>query len=304
MLLPLKIRSWCKEMCKRLLVDTGACRSLVPRLLSRTWSSLSMPADVCLVAANGSAIPTHGYKNFLLSFGSARCHQKFVVANVALPIFFCVDFLSHLYLLVYVSYQWLVNTDSYSLASLQPGLQTLFSTASTFAFAHLLTSYPEVFFTELNQMPTAPTKHSRLCLLYLRIILEKDGSLCPCGDYRRLLIQTEQDHNFLPNITDVTSYFNKAKVFSMLNLLKGYYQVAMNPEDIPKTAITTSFRHRIIPEGVHTILREGSSPSELSHTLDRQSTTRILGHDQRPTPFPTAIATTVAPLYVSLKGEP
>ncbi|XP_068240967.1 uncharacterized protein [Palaemon carinicauda] len=59
--------------------------------------------------------------------------------------------------------------------------------------------------------------------------------LHPCGDYRRLNMQTELDHYPLPDIVDVTYYLHKAKIFSMLDLLKGCYQVPMNPEDIPKT---------------------------------------------------------------------
>lgn len=75
----------------------------------------------------------------------------------------------------------------------------------------------------------------------LHIVVKKDGSLRPCGDYRRLNMQTEPDHYPLPNIADVTSYLHGAKIFSKLDLLKGYYQVPMHPEDIPKTAVTTPF---------------------------------------------------------------
>ncbi|XP_068246815.1 uncharacterized protein [Palaemon carinicauda] len=53
----------------------------------------------------------------------------------------------------------------------------------------------------------------------IHMFLKKDGSLCPCGDYRNLNMQTEPDHYPLPNITDVTSYLHKATVFSMLDLL-------------------------------------------------------------------------------------
>lgn len=75
----------------------------------------------------------------------------------------------------------------------------------------------------------------------LHIVIKKDGSLRPCGDYRRLNMQTEPDHYPLPNIADVTTYLHGARIFSKLDLLKGYFQVPMYPEDIPKTAITTPF---------------------------------------------------------------
>ena len=52
---------------------------------------------------------------------------------------------------------------------------------------------------------------------------------------------TEPDRYPLPNIADVTTYLQGAKIFSKLDLLKGYYQVPMHPDDIPKTAITTPF---------------------------------------------------------------
>ena len=75
----------------------------------------------------------------------------------------------------------------------------------------------------------------------LHIVTKKDGTLRPCGDYRRLNIKTEPDHYPLPNITDLTSFLNGAAIFSRLDLLKGYYQVPMHPDDIPKTAVTTPF---------------------------------------------------------------
>ena len=75
----------------------------------------------------------------------------------------------------------------------------------------------------------------------LHIVEKKDGSIRPCGDYRRLNIVTEADHYPLPNISDTTSYLNGARVFTKLDMTKGYFQLPMNPEDIPKTAITTPF---------------------------------------------------------------
>ena len=75
----------------------------------------------------------------------------------------------------------------------------------------------------------------------LHIVRKKDGSIRPCGDYRRLNTKTEPDHYPLPNIADVTSFLHGATIFSKLDLMKGYYQIPMHPEDIPKTAITTPF---------------------------------------------------------------
>jgi len=68
-----------------------------------------------------------------------------------------------------------------------------------------------------------------------------DGTWRPCGDYRRLNMITEADHYPMPNIMDLTNNIGTARVFSKLDLLKGYFQVPVHPEDIPKTAITTPF---------------------------------------------------------------
>ena len=76
----------------------------------------------------------------------------------------------------------------------------------------------------------------------LHMATMKDGSFWPCGDYQRLNNITEPDRCPLPNIQDITLFLSGARIFSMLDLTKGYYQVPLNPADIPKTAITTPFR--------------------------------------------------------------
>jgi len=75
----------------------------------------------------------------------------------------------------------------------------------------------------------------------LHLVKKADGTWRPCGDYRRLNLVTEPDHYPLPNMADLTSTLHGAKVFSKLDLLKGYFQVPVYPEDIPKTAVITPF---------------------------------------------------------------
>lgn len=75
----------------------------------------------------------------------------------------------------------------------------------------------------------------------LHLVKKADGTWRPCGDYRRLNLATEPDHYPLPNMADVTCNLHGAKVFSKLDLLKGYFQVPVAPEDIPKTAVITPF---------------------------------------------------------------
>ena len=84
----------------------------------------------------------------------------------------------------------------------------------------------------------------------LHIVVKKDGTIRPCGDYRRLNNITEADHYPQPNIADVTSFLHGATVFSKLDLMKGYFQVPMHPEDMPKTAIKC-WGHLPTPHGRH-----------------------------------------------------
>lgn len=75
----------------------------------------------------------------------------------------------------------------------------------------------------------------------LHMVQKKDGTWRPCGDYRRLNTRTVPDRYPLPNIADFSAQIYGSKVFSKLDLLKGYYQVPMSPEDSKKTAVITPF---------------------------------------------------------------
>ena len=74
------------------------------------------------------------------------------------------------------------------------------------------------------------------------MVKKTDGSWRPCGDFRRLNLQTEPDRYSVPNIADLTAKLHGARVFSKLDLRKGYHQVPVRPADVPKTAICTPFR--------------------------------------------------------------
>ncbi len=68
-----------------------------------------------------------------------------------------------------------------------------------------------------------------------------DGSWQTCGDYRRLNLVTVPDSYPLPNMLDFLERIAGCKIFSKVDLRKGYHQILMHPADIPKTAIATLF---------------------------------------------------------------
>jgi len=75
----------------------------------------------------------------------------------------------------------------------------------------------------------------------LHMVKKADGSWRPCGDFRRLNVQTLPDRYTCPNIGDLTARLAGCRVFSKLDLRKGYHQVPVRPADVKKTAIITPF---------------------------------------------------------------
>jgi hypothetical protein len=75
----------------------------------------------------------------------------------------------------------------------------------------------------------------------LHMVMKKDGSWRPCGDFCRLNLVAEPDTYPLPNMLDFSARVAGCKVFSKIDLRKGYYQIPMHPADIRKTVICTPF---------------------------------------------------------------
>ena len=75
----------------------------------------------------------------------------------------------------------------------------------------------------------------------LHVVPKADGSWRPCGDYRRLNVVTRDDRYPLPHIHDFNGKLAGMKVFSMVDLVRGFHQIPMADQDVPKTAIITPF---------------------------------------------------------------
>ncbi|UYV64301.1 hypothetical protein LAZ67_3000207 [Cordylochernes scorpioides] len=75
----------------------------------------------------------------------------------------------------------------------------------------------------------------------LHLVTKKDGTLRPCGDYRKLNSQTLPDRYPIPRLEDFQHILSVKMIFSRLDLFKAYYQIPIAEEEKPKTAIITPF---------------------------------------------------------------
>ncbi|GFX83112.1 hypothetical protein TNCV_4987061 [Trichonephila clavipes] len=75
----------------------------------------------------------------------------------------------------------------------------------------------------------------------LHLVNKREGSVRPCGDYRRLNAQTIPDSYPIPRIEDFLHIFKRKRIFSKIDLFKAYFQIPIAEEDKEKTAIITPF---------------------------------------------------------------
>jgi hypothetical protein len=85
------------------------------------------------------------------------------------------------------------------------------------------------------------------------LVRKKDNSWRMCVDYRRLNSVTKKDCFPIPNIEDVMDMLKGAKLFSKLDMFRGYYQVPIHSDSVEKTAFATksgSYAFKVMPFGL------------------------------------------------------
>ncbi len=81
----------------------------------------------------------------------------------------------------------------------------------------------------------------------LLVVNKADGGHRVCGDYRRLNTQTEDDKYPVRTLADFNANLAGKKIFSKIDLLKGYHQIPVHPDDVGKTAVITPFGLFLFP---------------------------------------------------------
>lgn len=75
----------------------------------------------------------------------------------------------------------------------------------------------------------------------LHMVRKAGGGWRPCGDFRNLNNVTTDDRYPLPHIHDFNRNLKGMRIFSKIDLVRGYHQIPVAADDVAKTAVITPF---------------------------------------------------------------
>ena len=88
-----------------------------------------------------------------------------------------------------------------------------------------------------------------------------------CGDYRRLNAVTQDDKYPVRSIHDFNAELHGKKIFSKIDLMKGYHQIPVAEEDVGKTGIITPFGLFVFPRTPFGLKNAGQDFQRLMDTI-------------------------------------
>ena len=104
------------------------------------------------------------------------------------------------------------------------------------------------------------------------LLRKKDNTNRICVDYRKLNKLTVFDPEPMPTAEHLFQKLNGDKYFTTIDLSKGYWQISIPEEDIPKTAFVT-------PDGSHEFLKMPFGMINSAATLKRAMKKLLHGMD-------------------------